>query len=514
MPRSAHLILSLALLALCLAAPLHPSAAKGPTELTVFSSPICSSCQEFAAKHLPSLQAGYGESLVVRTVDISTAEGLLELEQAESAANSFSNPLPVLLINGVLLADEDLAALTARLSEELQASLGPPSEAVSVIEPLLADTPEAAAGEQEAVCLTDCVPTRPIHIAYVSKAYCDVCDRTKLLLDVLRKEYPQIIVHEFDQSQDAKVLEAIGQHLQIPSDRRLIAPSIYVGESALIGGDQITSDALRAILDDYVEPGAPAFWTNIDTSLATGSILSRFRGLDVAAVALAGLIDGVNPCAFATILFFVSYLAISHRSRKEMLLVGGTFTVGVLITYFAVGVGAMRLLSLVEAVRGVGLVLYGLMALACLVLSALSLRDYVLARQGRLSDMSLNLPQKLRDRIHRRIRAGRGASVGAALITGIVISLLELACTGQVYLPTISYVMGVPDMRASALGYLALYNLAFILPLLVVLTLAAYGVSTRTFQNLFTRHAAKSKLAMAALFLVLGALLTVRVINL
>lgn len=513
MQRSAHIILLLLLLALSLAAPLPPSAAAGPVELTVFSSPICSSCQQFSSTYLPALEAGYGPSLVVRTVDISTAEGLLELEQAESAANSFSNPLPVLLVDDVLMADEDLAALTERLSEELEARLGPPAATAVATTPLLAQTPSTVA-EQEDICLTDCVSSHPIHIAYVSKAYCDVCDRTKLLLEVLRKEYPQIIIHEFDQTQDAKLLEAIGQHLDIPSEKRLIAPSVYVGESALIGGDELTSDRLRVILDRYVDTGAPAFWTSIDTSLATTSILSRFRGLDVAAVFLAGLIDGVNPCAFATILFFVSYLAISHRGRKDMLLVGGAFTLGVLITYFAVGVGAMQLLSLVDAVRGVGLVLYSLMALACLVLGALSLRDYILARQGKLSDMSLNLPSKLRDRIHRRIRAGRGASVGAALITGIVISLLELACTGQVYLPTISYVMGVPEMRASALGYLALYNVAFILPLVVVLTLAAYGVSTRTFQNLFTRHAAKSKLAMAALFLVLGALLTVRVINL
>jgi cytochrome c biogenesis protein CcdA len=69
-------------------------------------------------------------------------------------------------------------------------------------------------------------------------------------------------------------------------------------------------------------------------------------------------------------------------------------------------------------------------------------------------------------------------------------------------------------MKASALAYLALYNVAFIVPLLVVLGLAAYGVSTRTFQEQFVRHAAKSKLAMAALFIALGVLLAVRVAGL
>jgi hypothetical protein len=49
----------------------------------------------------------------------------------------------------------------------------------------------------------------------------------------------------------------------------------------------------------------------------------------------------------------------------------------------------------------------------------------------------------------------------------LIVSVLELACTGQVYLPTISFVVGIPEMRASAIAYLVMYNLVFILPLLV-----------------------------------------------
>ncbi|MHB1318264.1 MAG: cytochrome c biogenesis protein, partial [Anaerolineae bacterium] len=406
------------LLLICVLVAMAPAAlAASPLELVLFHSPLCSSCQEFSATWLPPLQSGYGDRLVVREVDVSTAEGLAELELAEAAAGSFNNPLPVLLIDGVLLASQDLGELTGDLDAELETRLGAPSPAAAGSTPQVTETPPQTE-EENALCLTNCVSTRPIHVVYISKVYCSVCDRTRLLLDVVGREYPQMTVHEFDQSQDATLLEAMGQQLGIPSERRLIAPSLYIGDESLVGEAEVTRDALRSILTQYAETGAPEFWTELDTSTATSSILSRFRGLNGVAVFLAGLIDGVNPCAFATILFFVSYLAISHRSRKEMLLVGGAFTLGVLITYFAVGAGAMQLLTLVEAARGVGLVLYSIMALACLVLGLLSARDYVLARRGKLSDMSLNLPDKLRERIHRRIRAGRGASVGAAALTG------------------------------------------------------------------------------------------------
>ncbi|MFO7698928.1 MAG: hypothetical protein R6X16_17495, partial [Anaerolineae bacterium] len=449
MPRFARILI---LVGLVLVSPFTlrlQSRASEPLELTVFHSPLCSSCQEFSASILPGIQAGYGSALIVRSVDISTVDGLTELELAEAQAGSYSNPLPVLLVDGALLADEDLLALTAHLRQLLDARLGPPGE--GLVYPAAVATASTSAGE---ICSADCVTTPPIHLAYLTKAYCEVCDRTRLMLSVVAQTYPQLVVHEFDQSEDARLLEAMGQHLDLPSERRLIAPSIYVGDRALVGEKSLTSEALREILESYAETGTQEFWTTIDTSTASLSILTRFRSLSVVAIVAAGLIDGVNPCAFATILFFVSYLTVSRRQRREMLLVGGAFALGVFATYFAVGLGAMRLLSVVQAARGLGAVIYGIMALICLVLGVLSIRDYFLARQGKLAEMSLNLPEKLRERIHLKIRAGRKAFWGAAFVTGAVISLLELACTVQVYLPTISYVISMPEMGMSGLAYL------------------------------------------------------------
>ena len=88
-----------------------------------------------------------------------------------------------------------------------------------------------------------------------------------------------------------------------------------------------------------------------------------------------------------------------------------------------------------------------------------------------------------------------------------MVSLLELACTGQVYLPTISFVVSIPSMRASGVAYLLLYNAVFIVPLLVVLIMAVYGVSATRFQDWFVRNAAAAKLVMAILFVLLGLLL-------
>ncbi len=93
---------------------------------------------------------------------------------------------------------------------------------------------------------------------------------------------------------------------------------------------------------------------------------------------------------------------------------------------------------------------YGLTAVLCLFLAAGSLYDWWQARRGRPEEMRLKLPMRLRRWINRVIREGAGlrAFVPVAFVTGAVISIIELACTGQVYLPTILFVLGVPEMKA------------------------------------------------------------------
>jgi hypothetical protein len=113
--------------------------------------------------------------------------------------------------------------------------------------------------------------------------------------------------------------------------------------------------------------------------------------------------------------------------------------------------------------------------------------------------------------VHKVIRERSSASAfaGVAAVTGAVVSLIELACTGQVYLPTIIFVMGVPELRARAVLYLLLYNVLFILPLLVVFVLAYFGTSSEKLAGFINANTGRIKLATAILFIVLAAWLIV-----
>jgi hypothetical protein len=126
-------------------------------------------------------------------------------------------------------------------------------------------------------------------------------------------------------------------------------------------------------------------------------------------------------------------------------------------------------------------IVYLITLVIVLVLGTYSLYDYLQLKRGKPSGMKLQLPDFLKKSIHRIIREKSRSRhyLIAAVVAGFIISLLEFTCTGQVYLPTILFVTKVPSLRGSAISYLLLYNLMFIIPLLTIFG-AAYWDHIRT----------------------------------
>jgi cytochrome c biogenesis protein CcdA len=220
----------------------------------------------------------------------------------------------------------------------------------------------------------------------------------------------------------------------------------------------------------------------------------------------AGLLDGLNPCAFATLVFLISYLTAMKRKGTEVLLVGVAFTLGVFVTYLSIGLGAWRLLSAVPDLARWGRWAIGATALLCLFLAVFSFLDFLRARKGDVKEMRLTMPDRLRKRANaaiRRVSTAR-AFVLLSFPLGVVVSVLELACTGQVYLPVIMAALSMPEHRISAALLLVLYNLMFVLPLIVVFCLVYYGKTAFQLGQALKRHAATVKLGTAVLFLILA----------
>jgi len=173
----------------------------------------------------------------------------------------------------------------------------------------------------------------------------------------------------------------------------------------------------------------------------------------------------------------------------------------------------LRILHIIPIlVRG----LYWAMASLTAFFGLLSLHDYYLLRQRGEEEMKLRLPLFLRKHIHHHIREGLKTKyvVLVAFISGFFISAEELICTGQVYLPTILYIFTLSKYRLKAVGFLLIYNIFFILPLIVIFIFAYYGHESERIARIFGRRLGLVKILTALLFFTLaGGLVTILVLK-
>ncbi|MFP4551583.1 MAG: cytochrome c biogenesis CcdA family protein [Spirochaetales bacterium] len=222
--------------------------------------------------------------------------------------------------------------------------------------------------------------------------------------------------------------------------------------------------------------------------------------LTIGAIIGAGLLDGINPCAFSTMLFPISMLAVAGRTKREILIIGIVYSLTVFFGYVLAGfglfAGVRSLMVFPTLVAVMRWTLFGLL----LVLAALSVRDAVLAGQGRASEMTLQLPDKFKRRVHSVVRSGtrKASLVGGTILLGIGVTIFEFSCTGQVYVPVIMHLARTGS--GSTVGLLLLYNLAFILPLLIVFALAYAGVSMKKLGTAFGDRLVLVKLGLAVVF--------------
>lgn len=469
-----------------------------------FYDRLCPECVVVEEEVVVPLEEEYGPQLAVDQRDVEgSTENYNLLRALERRYGVTRTEMPMIFVGEHVLAGEQEAR--AQLAElvEMYLKMG----GVDLPDVEVTPTPEfeaSADGE-----------TPPIHMAYFYQSGCQECDQVQLALNYLQEQYPQLEICTLDVREEAPLSESLGEQAGVPVGKRLTAPAIFVGDDALVG-EELHPNSLEALLARHAETGAEPICVGSEATsgAAVSGIIDRFRSFSLVTVLLAGLVDGLNPCAFATLVFFISYLAFMGREGRDVLLAGGAFAVAVFLTYLGVGFGVLKFLAALPFLEAVSRWIYGFTAALCLVLAVGSLYDWWQARRGKATEMRLAMPPRLRRRVNQAIRerAGARAFVPVTFVTGAVVSVIELACTGQVYLPTILFVLGVPEMQAQAGLYLVLYNLMFILPLVVVFVLAYFGTTSQQLGLLIHRHTAKVKLATAGLFLLLAAWMVVTLV--
>jgi len=81
-----------------------------------------------------------------------------------------------------------------------------------------------------------------------------------------------------------------------------------------------------------------------------------------------------------------------------------------------------------------------------------------------------------------------------------VVSVVDFLCTGQIYLPTITFILSTDPSAWGAYLYLALYCLMFTLPILLVVYVVHLGKTVLPAAQFITQNLKYIKLAGGAFF--------------
>ncbi len=358
-------------------------------------------------------------------------------------------------------------------------------------------------------------PTDCLVVHYFGSASCGECleIRTRLL-QPLHEEHAHSLDIRLHETEDeaafdlmVKLEKAYGVTTPAPQE-------LFLPDTVLLGFEPIMRDARRLIEARLADRST---WTEpvLDGDSSAGgtrTLKERFGQFSFWGIVAAGLVDGVNPCAIATMIFLISFLATQKRKRSEVLSIGLAFTAAVYVTYFLIGLGAFRLLTALGIYQWLSaLIKWSAVALAG-GLALYSFRDaLVYGRTGKAQDIKLQLPKAVKMRIHKVISGNlsSGSLVMGSVVTGFLVTLLEAVCTGQVYLPTIILMTRDEGLRLQGLLYLAFYNFLFVLPLLAIMVFAYYGLTWNELSKATQKHMVSIKVLLGVVLAALAVFLAV-----
>ncbi len=209
-------------------------------------------------------------------------------------------------------------------------------------------------------------------------------------------------------------------------------------------------------------------------------------------IIVAAMIDSVNPCAFAMLFLTLTFLFSLGKERAFIVKAGSMYIFGIALVYTLIGVGMLKVLSMFNIPNGLAKIGAGILILYCVI--------------GIINEFFPNFPIKLKipssshNTLAKIIHKG---SVPASFLLGILVGLFEFPCTGGPYL----FVLGLlHDQNNFWKGfvYLIIYNIVFVLPLIIMLAMAINRTVLEKLDKLRRLETRKTRLTLHILLLALA----------
>ena len=307
---------------------------------------------------------------------------------------------------------------------------------------------------------------------------CPHCSQAKVFLDEVKSDYSQlnIIEKEIYFNDDNRELfiqmsNSYGEEIQG-------VPTIFLNGKIFVGFNNNIKNSLQEEIErcidelcksplDYQESSGTLAVKGESSPLEDPEKTQFKKTITIPAVLSAAAVDAINPCAFAVLIILLTTI-LATKSRHRALSAGIAFTISIYISYLLMGIG---LYSAINA-SGITHWFYGVVAILAILIGLFNLKDYLWYGKWFI----MEVPMKWRPRLKALIKGV--TSVPGAFLIGFAVSLFLLPCTSGPYIVILG-LLAKTATKNFALGLLLLYNLVFILPMLII-TLAIYFGFTTT----------------------------------
>ncbi|MCC6167040.1 MAG: hypothetical protein IT329_07405 [Caldilineaceae bacterium] len=352
-----------------------------------------------------------------------------------------------------------------------------------------------------------------VHLYFFWSLTCPHCREAHPFVEALPQRYPWLVLHSLELTENranAIQYDAMARSL---GQEAMYVPAFFFCEQMGTGYDtaettgQALVEALETCYAKAVQQTATQDQIAAAEGAAAGAVAIPWLGtldaerlsLPVFTAVLAGL-DAFNPCAFFVLLFLLS-LMVHAQDRRRMLLVGGVFVLISGLVYFIFMAAWLNVFLWAGELKAITLIA-GLVAMA---IALINIKDYFWFKQG----VSLSIPERAKPGLYQRmrnlVRAGSlPAMVAGTAVLAAAANSYELLCTSgfpMVYTRVLTLEQLAPG---AYYGYLAAYNLIYILPLLAIVTLFSIKFGTR---KLSEDEGRALKLLSGVMMFALGAVL-------
>ncbi|MEK6983865.1 MAG: GAP family protein [Nanoarchaeota archaeon] len=212
-------------------------------------------------------------------------------------------------------------------------------------------------------------------------------------------------------------------------------------------------------------------------------------------VIITALIDSINPCAIGVLILLVSIM-IAFKTKKEMLFYGMIYILAVFVTYILAGFGILYFLSSIPLYISeyISILVGSLIIIAGLI----EIKDFFWYGQG----ITLAIPPQRAKQIHEMTKK---ITLPGVIFLGIFVAGVELPCTGAPYLAILLLLS--QNFNFAAFLMLILYNLIFVLPLIVILLMVNFGFKIQNIKRWKQGNRTYMRLATGVILILLGWLL-------